>query len=141
MASVAFTPGKKYMLDNGLTGKTLRAMLMVSTYTPDPDHDFVNDVSASEISGPASYARKTLTTVAVVADLAGEKFYVDCDDIAWGNLESGVTPGYVLIYVQIGGNDASPADDPILCACQFTATPTNGQAYTTTIPSNGFLGD
>jgi hypothetical protein len=141
MASVMHLRGKKYILDNGVIGPIIRAMLMNSTYVPNQDTEFVDTIDGDEVSGMATYSRKTIAGTQVNIDFTGNKVNIDCNDIAWGNLEAGSTPGWVVLYVQLGGDDTTPADDVILCSLEFTPTPTNGQSYTTTIAADGFAGD
>lgn len=87
-----------------------------STYTPNIDHDFLDDFTTGggvEIS-VASYARQTLTNNAVAIDTANDRVEADTDNLAFGNLESGQTVKAVIIYRQVGGSDATPANDELI---------------------------
>jgi len=85
---------------------TLKALLLRSTgaYTFDPDDDFVDDVLTGgggvEIS-VASYARETLTTVALTLDDTNDRTKLACDTIGFGSLEVGQTVSAVLIYKEV----------------------------------------
>jgi len=96
----------------------LRILLERSTssYSPDRDHDFLSSFTGGggvEIS-VASYARKTLANAAKNVDDTKNQMEYDCDDVAFGSLESGQTVKSLMIYKQVGGSDATPADDPLI---------------------------
>lgn len=88
-----------------------------SSYAPDVDHDFLDDFTTGggvEID-VASYARKTLGSGAVNRDLANDRIEFDAANIAFGTLETGQTVKGMIFYQQVGGSDATPADDPLIC--------------------------
>lgn len=100
------------------TSDVLRVLLerSTSTYTPDPDHQDVADFTGGggvEIS-VASYARQTLGGKAVAADDTKNQLEFDANDVAFGNLEAGQTVRGLLVYKQVGGDDTTPADDPLI---------------------------
>ena len=136
---MVYNRGKQHVIKTGADNIVFRAMLVDGSHVEEPDNDFVNDISANEIS-VGSYARQTLTGVVVNIDDTGNEMEIIADDIAWGSLAAGATPAFVVIYAQIGGDDTTPGDDVLISSHSFTPTPTNGQPYTTTIPADGFIG-
>ena len=105
-------------INSAWTTGVIRALLVRSTssYTPDIDHDFLDDFTGGggvEIS-VASYSRKTLGSAAKAWDATKDQYEYDAADIAFGSLESGQTVKAVLYYRQIGGDDTTPADDELI---------------------------
>ncbi len=114
-----------------------RWMLLTDAHTPDFDlHDFVDDVSAQEVS-VGGYARQTVTSPAVNEDTAGDEAEYDCADPTFSSLASGETIGFSAIYKQVGGSDATPADDRLLVLHDLTDTPTNGGDVTLQVDAEG----
>jgi hypothetical protein len=100
------------------TADVLRVLLerSTSTYTLNRDHDHLDDFTTGggvEIS-VASYSRKTLTTPAINTDNTQDQRELDADDVAFGNLEAGQTVKAIIGYVQVGGDDSTPATDKLL---------------------------
>lgn len=85
-----------------------------STYSPNIDHDFVSDLTGLVEISVTSYVRQTLATKAVNIDDPNDRVELDCDDLAFGNLEAGQTVKALIFYRQTGGNDASPSDDELM---------------------------
>lgn len=102
-------------LDDG--GTVVRAMLErdTSTYTPDKDHQDRADLTGFVEISVASYSRQTVANKAVNEDSGNDRAEWDFDDIAFGTLESGQTVQAILLYVQVGGDDTTPADDILIC--------------------------
>lgn len=131
-------------LDFDAAGTVVRCLLerSTSTYTPNKDHDFVGDTTGLVEISVASYARQTVSTKAVNIDDANDRVELDFADIAFGNLESGQTVRALIFYLQTGGSDATPADDPLIC---YIDTATNlpaalgGGAFNVTINVEGFI--
>lgn len=113
----------KILYTNGLhqinwASDTIRVLLERSTsgYTPDRDHDFLDSFTGGggvEIT-VASYARQSLANKAKAADDTKNQMEYDADDIAFGNLESGQIARAMILYKQVGGNDATPEDDILI---------------------------
>ena len=118
MTTVAYTRGVQHLLTNGAANVVLRALLVEldSTYVPDVDHDFLTDFTGGgggELDD-ASAARKTLAGVAVVIEDASNRCVLDCDDITWAALTGGETVKGALVYIRVGADDTTPADDVLL---------------------------
>jgi len=99
---------------------TLRVALINDTtpYTFDPDaHEFVADVldggtTASEFGG-TGYLRKDLTGSAIASDDAEDDADWTANDVEWSGLDDETIQG-AIVYKQVGGDDTTPADDPII---------------------------
>jgi hypothetical protein len=82
----------------------LEAMLLRDTgaYTFEPDDDVVDDILATGIEiTVASYARIALSSKAVTLDDTNDRGWADCDNIAFGTLESGQTVEAIVIYEKV----------------------------------------
>lgn len=100
------------------TSDVIRILLERSTssYTPDIDHDFLDDFTGGggvEIS-VASYSRKTLASMAKAWDATKDQYEYDCADVAFGSLESGQTVKAAIVYRQVGGDDTTPGNDELI---------------------------
>jgi hypothetical protein len=83
----------------------LVAILCTSTFSPDADADvFISDIS-NELSG-GSYARVTLTGVAVTYDSSGNVTKLTSDPIVFAAFTG--TFRYLVIAADIGADSASP---------------------------------
>lgn len=133
---------------------TVRAALLKNTteYSPDADtHNFVDDVLDGGTTGAeyddTNYSRQSVTNVAITEDNTDTEVVIDCDDVTWSSLGSatgGQTVEAVLFYVQIGGDDATPGDDPILRIFDDSEETdlekqTNGEDFTWQINSEGLI--
>ncbi|WP_323190448.1 hypothetical protein [Halostella sp. PRR32] len=116
---------------------TLRVALFNDSvaYSPDQvNHEYVSDVldggtTAQELAD-ASYSRRDLANVSVTVDATDGEVVVDADDVTWTSLDGGETIQGWVAYAQIGGDDTTPADDPII-ALEDEVTNSNGNLVTT----------
>jgi hypothetical protein len=123
--------------DIDLENATLKVALFDAStaYSIDRNnHEFVDDVldngtTAQEL-GDASYSRKTLSNVSVTHDTGDTESVVDADDVTWSALSGGEEIQGWLAYVQIGGDDNTPGDDPII-AIEDEVTNSSGNPVTT----------
>lgn len=133
-----------------VTSGTMRAALINDSidYTPDPlNHEFVSDVFdedehvASEFDD-SNYSRQTISTfVNPWNDTPGS---VHARDITWEELGGTQDIQAILIYKQIGGDDNSPEDDPIIRIIDNSTMPglpmeTNGADITLSWHPHGIL--
>lgn len=91
----------KQLVDFSAAGTSIRCMLLRNTgsYTFDPDDDFVSDVLVGGVEiTVASYARKVLANKAIALDDANDRTKFDCDNIAFGSLESGQTVSAIVFF-------------------------------------------
>ena len=102
------------------TNDTLRVALVSddTAYTFDVDnHDTVADIlddgtTAKEFTG-SGYSRQTLSNVTVTVDDTDDEGVIDADDVVFSGLD-GDDIQAVIIYKQVGGDDSTPGDDPVL---------------------------
>lgn len=112
MAISAYMPTKTieaivrgdFTLDWDNASWAVKGMLLTASAAPDrAAHDFINDLSANEISGTGYTAGgKTLTTKAVV--ISGTKVILDADDLSWPGATFAGANGvrYIAIYNDTG---------------------------------------
>ncbi len=114
-----------------------RWMLLLSTATIvfDTD-DFVDDISADEIT-VGGYARQSVASPAVNEDTGNDEQEFDAADPTFSSLVTGETVGFDVIYKQVGGSDATPADDDLLVVHDLTNTPTNGGDIVLNVDAEG----
>lgn len=88
-----------------LEALTLKALLVTSAYTFNPDHDFVDDVSAQEVTGSARVAVPALTTsidnTGNVANGTLAATFIDFPTVTIGQ-----TLGAMIVYIE-GASDAA----------------------------------
>jgi len=103
---------------------TIKVALLKSTteYSPDKDtHEFVSDVLDGGTTGAeyddTNYSRQALGSLATSQDNTDDEGVWDAGDVTFPSLGSS-TDGQeieaVLIYKQVGSDDTTPGDDPIL---------------------------
>lgn len=146
MANIIFTKWMEQYSKATWEGGVIRCMLerSTSTYVPDVDHEFVDDLTNFLEISVSSYARQTLDNAAVVKDDANDRIELDSDNIAFGNLESGQTVKAMLFYVQVGGDDSTPEDDILIAYFDTDSTTLfplalAGGAFNVTINAEGLL--
>lgn len=116
----------------GVTG-TLKMMFLNSTYVLDQDlHDFINDVSAAQVTGTGVAAGGvTIAGTAVTADATNNAGVLDFTDITGIS----VTACYGVLYVDTG----TPATSPVLTITDFSEGQAVDVAVTSLVlASNGF---
>jgi len=136
MASGWYNSGKRDIFDGtiDLTADTIKVMLVNASYTPDADHDFVNDVSANELSGTgytggfAGSGRKTIASKAFSTDTANDRTEFTFAAVTWTAINAG-TAAYAILVKEIT-ND--PASRLIAWLDLSPAVVTNGGDFTMT---------
>ena len=98
---------------------TYRVLLTTNAYTPDPDHNFVADVT-NELAG-GGYARVDLATRTVVEDDANDRADAKADNTTFSGLSSTQTARYAVIY-KFNTNDA---DSTLVAAMDLGASGVN----------------
>jgi hypothetical protein len=129
-------------------GDVFKALLVrsTSTYTPDPDDEDLADFTGGggvEITA-SGYARDTLDNAAVANDTAANRTELDCDNLNFGEIATGQTVKAVLIYKQVGGDDTTPENDPLVAyldddAGDLLPVATAGGPFTLTINAEGLF--
>jgi hypothetical protein len=87
-----------------------------SLYLPDRRNDFLDSFIGGggvEISC-LGYVRQTLTNCNVVINDALDRVELQCGNIDFGRLPGGQTVKGALVYLQVGGDDSTPGDDPLI---------------------------
>lgn len=131
MASGAYQAGIAAVADGriDLDTTTLKIMALKSTYTYDPDHNFVDDLTASEIvatnyaGGFGGAGRKT-ATLAISLDNTNNKVIITITDLTWTAL-GGATNDTIGGFALIREITNDPASLPI-CFFDVTNLTTNG---------------
>lgn len=132
---------------------TIRVALVSdnTAYTYDSvNHTFVNDVldggtTAEEFAG-TGYNRQTLTGVSVTADNTDNEGVIDADDVTFTGLDGDAIQALVF-YKQVGGDDTTPGDDPIIAVLDDDSAgsvadlplTTNGGDVTLQLDSEGLV--
>lgn len=112
---------------------TLKMMFLNSTYVLDQDaHDFVNDVSAAQVTGTGvASGGVAVSTPTVTADGATNSAYLDFVDLTGIN----VTACYGALYVDTG----TPSTSPLLTLTDFSAGDAVDQVITAAVlAANGY---
>ena len=148
MANIVYTKFLAEMAANDLDWETSTIRFMLerdtSAYAPDKYHDFLDSFTGGggvEIS-VVSYGRQTMANGAINIDDANDRIELDCDNVAFGNLETGQTVQAIIVYQQTGGDDLSPADDVLICYIDTaTGLPAvlGGGAFNITIDDEGLI--
>lgn len=125
-----------------LSNDTIRVALYddSSSYTPDPDTvEFLGDLfdggtTVAEFSD-TNYSRQSVSTSSVTQDDTDDEATWDGDDVTWSSLGGSDTIQGAVVYKQVGGDDTTPADDPILRVIDSSEEsdlplPTNGSDVT-----------
>ena len=114
MASGWYNSGLRDVSDGtiDLVNDTIKVMLVTGSYTPDKDHDFVNDVSANELSGTgytggfAGSGRKTLSGKAFTTNTTSDFVKWAFSAVTWSAINAG-TARYAIIIKEITNDAAS----------------------------------
>lgn len=137
-----------------LSTGTYKAALLKNTTEYNPDataHNFVADVLDGGTTGAeyddTNYSRQTLTGLSVTEDNTDTEAVFDADDVTWSSLGSstgGQAVEAVLIYEQVGGDDTTPGDDPIIRIFDDSEEAdlekqTNGEDFTWSFDAEGII--
>lgn len=147
MASNLYHEGLRRIIDRAMSGNidlladTIKVLLIGTAYTPDKDHQFISDVSGSELSGTGytggfgGSGRKALASKAIGKSDASDKAYFDAADLTWTAINAG-TVGYLVLAKEITNDGASP----IICCIDVSPdVATNGGDYTVQWHADGIF--
>ena len=126
MAASTFGPTEENIVSTWVSGKTFKAMLVGSGYTPDYDlHDFRDDV-VGEVTGTGYTAGGiTLANVAVTRDAATNRVKITASNADFGTLTvTGITG--LVVYVSAG----SAATDRLFSYHSFASQSPNAVNFT-----------
>ncbi len=108
---------KELLMEGGidLTSDTVKVMLLTDSHTTDIDaHEYIDDVSANEVSGTGYTAGgATLASKTVTKDNTDDEGVFDAADITWST--STLTARYAVVYKDTG----DPATSPIFNIIDF----------------------
>lgn len=143
MASAWYNKGKAQVMNGGidLLTDTIKVMLVTSSYTFNPDHNFISDVVANEISvtgytgGFGGAGRKTLASKTVTEDDTNDRSVFDAADVSWTALGAGATIGGAILVKEVTNDGASPA----IAFLDPTDLPTNGSDVNLVFDATGIL--
>lgn len=141
MASGWYNKGKFKIGDSTINwaSDTIRTLLVTDGYTFNADHNWVSDVSASEVAqNGGTYARVTLANKTVTEDDTNDRCtYDNTADVAHGSAGATQTVHGQVIYRQVGGDDTTPGDDELLFFVDFTNFAANGADITVQYHADG----
>lgn len=109
MASILTNQGLAFMnakdWDDGAID--YEVMLLKNTYTPNKDHDTVDDINSHEADA-TSYARIDMVNQTATKDDANDRWDLDADDADFGVMGGATnnTLGYAAIIINNGGADS-----------------------------------
>ena len=146
MASVTYGPGIVRCYtdagdDFGSGGSTLKMILLEgTTSTPsNPDHDFVDDISADEFSdtgytgGFGGAGRQTLDSQTFTYDAANNRAELDFANETWTSLGGTNSVIGSVLTIEITNDAASP----VFFFWDIADVVTNGQDFTLTVGGEG----
>jgi hypothetical protein len=124
---------KKQMWDDYFGSATLILMLLKSTYTDDPDHNYIDNGGANDPidheCDATNYARKTvvLTATPSVQEDAFDRVTLDIDDQTWTSLGNGTnnTIDKLCVAKQI----TVDTDHEVVAVIPFGAHTTDGNNF------------
>jgi len=150
MANIIYTKALEQIQKTNLDWETAVLCVLLerstSAYTPDRDQDYLDSFTGGggvEIS-VVSYARRTLTGANINLNDPLDQVEFQCDNVAFGSLESGQTVKALLVYLQVGGDDGTPEDDILIAYIDtdsLGALPValGGGAFNVTINGEGLM--
>lgn len=143
MASAWYNKGKYDVMggSTNLTASGIKCMLVSTGYTFDPDHHFISDVVANEISvvnytgGFNGSGRKLLTAKTINEDDVNDLAYFDAADVTWTSLGVGATIGGTVIVREL----TADSNSILIAFMDLTDTATNGGDITVSWNVSGIL--
>lgn len=139
MAITFYNSYKKNVLDGtvDLVNDTIKMMLVTSSYTPNVDSDnFIDDVSANEVSASGTYSAGGLTlgTKTTTQDDTDDEGVFDCADPS--ATSATITARYAVFYKDTG----TPGTSPLICYDDFSTDKSSSSGtFTYTVPTEGLI--
>lgn len=131
MADTLYTRGLP--LWGGLDDSNFWFMLVDSTYTPDPDDNFVSAAVSAELAD-VSYDRIALTGSSISYNDTLDRAIFSCNDVVWPSLAGAETVDHVILFKLI-----SDDSDSVLMAAWDVAGTSNGQDMIFVVPAEGLM--
>lgn len=139
MPSAVYANAKLLMATDSLGWVTattpFRGLLVGAGYVFNHVQTTVADILVHEVSG-GNYARADVLSRTAVLDLGGNRALCKAANVLFPLL-TGVTPSGLIIYKQIGGDDLTPGNDPLICFIDFPTTPATGLNYLVEFDADG----
>lgn len=139
MAITFYNSYKKNLLDGSidLVNDTIKAMILTSSYTPNIDtHNFIDDVSANEVSASGSYSAGgiTLASKTTTQDDTDNEGVFDCADFS--ATAATISGRYVVFYKDTG----TPSTSPVICYDDLTSDKiSTAGTWAYTVPAEGLI--
>ncbi len=122
----------------GWLTSVIKVMLVNASYTPNPDYNFVTDISPASVelsgtgyvAGFAGSGRHALTNKAVTQDDAKDAGIATADPSTWTAINAG-TAAYAVVYKE----GTSDADSVIIATIDIPNVTTNGTDLTVNYPT------
>ena len=109
----------------------VRAMLLLSTHTPDKDDDWVSDISGDELNMAGSDRITIAYTGGDIAiDDGNDRVGWVFDDCTWLTVVTDQMIGWVALYAQVGGDDSTEGDDWLWTTIDVNNIETDGTNVT-----------
>lgn len=130
MPSIWYTPFLGSAMINRISAMTApKMMLLTNAYTPNKDHDFVNDVNANEVVGAGYTAGGQAVVLTPATDLSGDLVSIQTSQVVWS--AATITARYAAIYDDTAGGAAA---DPLVFLVDFLADITSTAPGDFTVP-------
>lgn len=149
MADVVFNRAKALLANGGIDWDTtagIRVLLLsTAVATPDPDLDFVSELvdGAANIEVVTNnYARQDVASRTVTQDDANNRAVLDAADNVWaalGPASGGPTVRGAVVYLRVGADDSTPADDPLIAYFDLVDTQVNSGNFTVQWAAAGLI--
>lgn len=141
---------KQQVLESFLSGATVKIGLLDTSTAysfAESTDEFVGDLPTGAEPSDASYSRQTLGNKTFIQDDADGEGVFDADDVVFPSLSTTNDIQAVFIYKQIGTDDTTPGDDPLVAvydddsAGSLSNLPisTNGSDLTVSFNSEGIV--
>lgn len=104
------------VLTDHFAGRSVNAMLVTSSYSPDPDHHFRDQVVGEAAGAGYSAGGVAVTGLSVSYDAAADAVRIRCDDVDFGQVTLPDVAG-IVFYVAAG----SAATDVLIASDLFPA--------------------
>lgn len=141
MASGVYNSGKRDIADGtiDLVNDTIKVILVTSSYTPNADHDFADDLT-NELSGTGytggfnGSGRKTLSSKSWSTDNTNDRAEFTATIPTWSGINAG-SPKYAILVKEIT-NDAATR---LIAWLDLGTVVTNGGDLTITANAEGLI--
>jgi len=131
------TTGIELAYNGGLIWGTtdVRAALIKSSYTHDPDNEYLDDITTTHEISQAPRLSSAIGSCVISVDDVNNRIELDCEDITYPSLAAGDTPDKIQFYVYNVSDSAAKA---LWCLEKSGSWPApDGNNYTITMDADG----